>query len=218
KLKYPNSQQVFYEIGTGSYDADTFIEVLRRGAEAARAEAEREAATTAEAQALDLEVIRVNERARELGQPTLIVDGEPMSDLATRYANCCNPIPGDEVVGFASKTGAINIHRATCRNALHLMVDQPERILAVDWSRQKDAQFIVGLRIIGEDRVGIVSDLTTMISKNLSTNIRSITVESDDGQFEGNIILFVSDLKHLNRLMDRMRQIDGIFGVYRFEE
>ena len=122
------------------------------------------------------------------------------------------------MVGFASKTGAITIHRGSCRNALHLMAEQPERILPVDWSRQKDAQFIVGLRIIGEDRVGIVSDLTTMISKNQRTNIRSITVESEDGMFEGNLVLFVSDLKHLQRLMDRMRQIDGIFGVSRFEE
>ncbi|MEO1477075.1 MAG: bifunctional (p)ppGpp synthetase/guanosine-3',5'-bis(diphosphate) 3'-pyrophosphohydrolase [Bacteroidota bacterium] len=220
KLKFPDSQQVFYEIGTGTYDADTFITALRRGAEAARAETEQANAETAEEQArfLDQEATRVTRQAREANLPALIVDGEPMSDLATRYANCCNPIPGDEVVGFASKTGAITIHRGTCRNALHLMAEQPERILPVDWSRQKDAQFIVGLRIIGEDRVGIVSDLTTMISKNQRTNIRSITVESEDGMFEGNLVLFVSDLKHLQRLMDRMRQIDGIFGVYRFEE
>jgi GTP pyrophosphokinase/guanosine-3',5'-bis(diphosphate) 3'-pyrophosphohydrolase len=71
---------------------------------------------------------------------------------------------------------------------------------------------------MGEDRVGMVNDITTVISKNLKTNIRSITVDSEDGIFSGTLVLHVSDLDHLRRLMERLRRIDGIHGVYRFEE
>lgn len=71
---------------------------------------------------------------------------------------------------------------------------------------------------MGEDRVGIVSDVTTVISKNLKTNIRSITISSDDGVFEGTLVVYVNDLDHLRRLIDRLKKIDGIHGVYRFEE
>ena len=70
---------------------------------------------------------------------------------------------------------------------------------------------------MGEDRVGIVSDVTTVISKNLKTNIRSITIDSKDGIFEGYIALYVGDLDHLRRVMDRLRRVDGIHGVYRLE-
>jgi len=79
-------------------------------------------------------------------------------------------------------------------------------------------QFLAALRVIGEDRVGIVSDITTVISKSLKTNIRSITVDSEDGVFEGTIVLYVSDLEHLRRVIERIKRIDGIYGVYRFEE
>jgi (p)ppGpp synthase/HD superfamily hydrolase len=71
---------------------------------------------------------------------------------------------------------------------------------------------------MGEDRVGILNDLTQVISKNLKTNIRSITISTDDGVFEGNLVLFVHDLDHLRRLIDRIKRIEGIHGVYRFEE
>ena len=88
----------------------------------------------------------------------------------------------------------------------------------MEWSRQKDVQFVAALRVMGEDRVGILNDLTQVISKTLKTNIRSITISTDDGVFEGNVVLSVSDLDHLRRLMDRIKRIAGIYGVYRFEE
>jgi GTP diphosphokinase / guanosine-3',5'-bis(diphosphate) 3'-diphosphatase len=167
---------------------------------------------------LRLQVEEFTETAREEGRAALVIDGESHTDLAIRYASCCNPIPGDEVFGFVSKSGTINIHRANCRNAPHLLLDHEDRVVPVEWSRQKDVQFVAALRVVGEDRVGMVSDITTVISKNLKTNIRSITVESEDGVFEGTIVLFVSDLKHLRRLIQRLNRIEGVFGVYRFEE
>ena len=214
RLKFPNSQQLFYEIGVGLYDPADFVESVRKG--------QREEAPPAEASAdappLRLQVSEFTETAREEGRAALVIDGEHHADLATHYATCCNPIPGDQVFGFVSKTGTINIHRKSCRNAAHLLTDHADRIIPVEWSRQKDVQFVAALRLVGEDRVGMVSDITTVISKNLKTNIRSITIESEDGVFEGTVVLFVSDLKHLKRLMQRLGRVEGIYGVYRFEE
>jgi (p)ppGpp synthase/HD superfamily hydrolase len=122
------------------------------------------------------------------------------------------------VFGFVSKSGSISIHRFTCRNATHLLATNPDRIVQVEWSRQKDVQFVTALRIIGEDRVGMISDITTVISKSLKTNIRSITVDTDDGIFEGTIVLFVSDLDHLHRLISRVKRVAGVHGVFRFEQ
>jgi GTP diphosphokinase / guanosine-3',5'-bis(diphosphate) 3'-diphosphatase len=213
RLKFSSLQQLFYEIGVGLYDASAFVSFVREGERQ-----EEPSATDRRDQPLRLQVEEFTETAREEGRASLVIDGEQHADMAIRYASCCNPIPGDEVFGFVSKTGAINIHRTNCRNAPHLLLDHEDRIVPVEWSRQKDVQFVAALRIVGEDRVALVSDLTTVISKNLKTNIRSISVESEDGVFEGTIVLFVSDLKHLRRLIQRLNKIDGVFGVYRLEE
>jgi GTP diphosphokinase / guanosine-3',5'-bis(diphosphate) 3'-diphosphatase len=215
KLKFASVQQLLYEIGVGLYDPDDFVRFVKEG--------ERESAAevgTGERRdtPLRLQVEEFTETAREEGRASLVIDGEQHADMAIRYATCCNPIPGDEVFGFVSKTGTINIHRTNCRNAPHLLLDHEDRVVQVEWSRQKDVQFVAALRIVGEDRVALISDVTTVISKNLRTNIRSITIESEDGVFEGTIVLFVSDLKHLRRLIQRLNRIEGVFGVYRFEE
>ena len=211
QLKFPNPQQMFYEMGAGLFDAKELVDLIKHGVTGKPDE-------EPDAEALQLQYESFLERAQSHGQPALLIDGEMHTDIATVYASCCNPIPGDEVFGYISKTGAIKIHRVNCRNAPHLLINHPDRTVPVEWSRQKDVQFIVGLRIIGEDRVGIVSDITTVISRNLKTNIRSITVDTEDGIFEGTIVLYVSDLEHLRRLIGRIKRIDNIHGVYRFEE
>ena len=213
QLKFPNPQQLFYEMGVGLFDPNELVQLIKHGA-TGKPDVEEEQ----DAEALQLQYDSFLERAQSHGQPALLIDGEMHTDIATVYASCCNPIPGDEVFGYISKTGAIKIHRVNCRNAPHLLINHPDRTVPVEWSRQKDVQFIVGLRIIGEDRVGIVSDITTVISRNLKTNIRSITVETEDGIFEGTIVLYVSDIEHLRRLIERIKRIDNIHGVYRFEE
>ncbi|OZC02242.1 RelA/SpoT family protein, partial [Rubricoccus marinus] len=213
KLRFPSTQQLYYEIGSGLYDPSDFVEQLRQRvtpepspeASPARLEVEQYAET-------------FKEVARERGKPSLIIDGEAHTDMAVEYATCCTPIPGDEVFGYISKTGAINIHRNSCKNAPHLLLERAERVIDVEWSRQKDVHFVSALRIVGEDRVGLVSDLTTVISKNLKTNIRSITIAGEDGMFEGIVGLYVSDLGQLRRIMKRVGRLDGVYGVYRLEE
>ncbi|HYE96412.1 MAG TPA: bifunctional (p)ppGpp synthetase/guanosine-3',5'-bis(diphosphate) 3'-pyrophosphohydrolase [Rubricoccaceae bacterium] len=214
RLRFPTSQQMYYEIGAGLFDADELVALAQKGL---RVEEEAAAGDGAETP-LRLQVERFAADAQEHGRTALVVDGERHTDLAVEYAACCTPIPGDEVFGYVSKTGAVKIHRVTCRNAPHLLMDHAERVLRVEWSRQMDVQFVAALRLVGEDRVGIVSDVTTVISKSLKTNIRSITIEGSDGLFEGTIVLFVTDLKQLRRIMQRLARVEGIYGVYRLEE
>ncbi len=214
KLKFPNPQQMYYEIGVGLYDAQDFVEFVKGGPEEKRADG----AEPDEEEALRLQYENFIDTAQASAQPALKIDGELHTDIVTKYASCCNPIPGDEVFGYVSRSSGIRIHRVNCRNAPNLLINHPDRIVPVEWSRQKDVQFLSALRVMGEDRVGIVSDITTVISKNLKTNIRSITVDSDDGVFEGTIVLYVTDLEHLRRVIERIKRLDGIHGVYRFEE
>ena len=208
RLKYTSPKQMFYEIASGLFDVNELVQIARTGGE----QTEKEPVEP------DAQFDRFRDHAQAAGQEALLINGERIAGMALAYATCCNPIPGDPVFGYISKSGVIKIHRTVCRNAAHLLVNHADRIQSCDWSRQKDAQFIVGLRVIGEDRVGIVHDLTTVISRNLKTNIRSITVDTEDGIFEGTIVLHVSDLQHLRRLMERLKRIDSIHGVYRFEE
>lgn len=215
KLKFPNPQQMFYEIGVGLYDPQDFVEFVKSGTEEKRAD---ESAGKDDEEALRLQYENFIDTAQSSAQPALKIDGELHTDIVTKYASCCNPIPGDEVFGYVSRSSGIKIHRVNCRNAPHLLINHPDRIVPVEWSRQKDVQFLSALRVMGEDRVGIVSDITTVISKNLKTNIRSITVDSDDGVFEGTIVCYVTDLEHLRRVIERIKRLDGIHGVYRFEE
>jgi GTP pyrophosphokinase/guanosine-3',5'-bis(diphosphate) 3'-pyrophosphohydrolase len=213
ELKFPDLQQLFYEIGKGLYDPDELVDVIK-----GKNQEEQEEDDDEDDEALKERFERFLDSAQESSKQTLVINGEVQKDLAVNYASCCNPIPGDEVFGFVSRTGKINIHRSNCRNASDLLVNQADRILEVDWSHQKDVQFVAALRLMGEDRVGMVNDITTVISKNLKTNIRSLTIDTEDGIFSGTIMLHVSDLEHLQRLMERLKRIDGIHGVYRFEE
>jgi guanosine-3',5'-bis(diphosphate) 3'-pyrophosphohydrolase len=216
RLKFANSAQLFFEIGAGLFDPTDFVDLVRKG----NAEGETPPPAAGASPALlevDSLATYVRDDARERGAPTLIIDGERHADLAVEYAPCCGPIPGDDVFGYLSKAGMVRIHRRTCKNGPHLLTDHAERVISVEWSRQKDVQFPVTLRLVGEDRVGIVSDVTTVISKSLKTNIRSITVTSEDGMFEGTIVLYVSDTAQLTRVVKRLGRLDGIYGVYRDE-
>ena len=213
ELKFPDLQQLFYEIGKGLYEPDELVDHIK-----GNIQPEGETVEELDEESLREQYEQFLDAAQETEKQALVIDGEVQKDLAVNYASCCNPIPGDEVFGFVSKTGTVNIHRSNCRNASDLLVNKADRILDVDWSHQKDVQFVAALRLMGEDRVGMVNDITTVISKNLKTNIRSITIDTEDGIFSGTIMLHVSDLEHLQRLIERLKRIDGIQGVYRFKE
>ena len=143
--------------------------------------------------------------------------GEDMDKIDYILAVCCNPIPGDDVFGFVTVNEGIKIHRTTCPNAPELLSNHGNRVIKAKWTSQQKIAFLAGLRIDGTDRVGLVNDLTRIISNELHINIRSISVETDEGIFEGHIKLYVYDTRHLEQLIQKIEKVDGVFKVARFD-
>lgn len=143
--------------------------------------------------------------------------GEDMDVVDYSLSKCCNAIPGDEVFGFVTINEGIKIHRTSCPNALELLSNHGNRVIKARWTSQKEIAFLAGLRIIGTDRVGLVNDVTKVISNELKVNMRSITIDSDAGIFEGTIKLYVNNTEHLEQLISNLNQVEGILKVSRFD-
>jgi GTP pyrophosphokinase len=147
----------------------------------------------------------------------LIIFGESSDKIMYTLANCCKPIPGDDVFGFVTTGKGLTIHRTTCPNAAKLLANYSHRIVKTKWAKNKEISFLTGLKIIGMDDVGVVNKITTIISGDLRINISAITIESREGMFEGTIRLFVHDKEELDELVQRLKNLQGIHSVERFE-
>jgi guanosine-3',5'-bis(diphosphate) 3'-pyrophosphohydrolase len=151
------------------------------------------------------------------GDSDMLLIGDDMDRIDYKLAKCCNPIPGDDVFGFVTVNEGIKIHRTTCPNAIELMSNYGYRVVKAKWTSQKEIAFLAGLRIFGVDRVGMVNDITRVISNELKVNIRSITIDTNDGMFEGNIMLFVHDTKHLDKLILKLSKVPDVINVVRVD-
>lgn len=147
----------------------------------------------------------------------LILIGEDMDVLDYKLAKCCNPIPGDDVFGFVTVNEGIKIHRTNCPNAPELMSNYGYRIVQAKWTTRKELAFLTGLKVVGTDRLGLINDITEVISSELKVNMRSISIETDEGIFEGNIMLYVHDKSHLDTLIKKLEKVSGIVRVTRFD-
>ncbi|HTY11143.1 MAG TPA: bifunctional (p)ppGpp synthetase/guanosine-3',5'-bis(diphosphate) 3'-pyrophosphohydrolase [Bacteroidota bacterium] len=134
------------------------------------------------------------------------------------YAKCCNPIPGDEIVGFITTGEGLKIHRKDCRNVASMRLNDEERIVEVSWPPTGDADFIVGVKLSGQDRSGLLNEITHAISTYNNTNIRSVNIATKDSLFDGQFILYVKNTEHLTGIVDRLKRLKGITKVERFEE
>ncbi|RYY00582.1 MAG: bifunctional (p)ppGpp synthetase/guanosine-3',5'-bis(diphosphate) 3'-pyrophosphohydrolase, partial [Gammaproteobacteria bacterium] len=147
----------------------------------------------------------------------LIIFGESSDRIVYNLANCCKPIPGDDVFGFVTTGKGLTIHRTNCPNATKLLSNYGHRIVKTKWAKNKEISFLTGLRIIGMDDVGVVNKITNIISGDLRINISAITIESKEGLFEGTIRLFVHDKEELDELVNKLKSLNGIHSVERFE-
>jgi GTP diphosphokinase / guanosine-3',5'-bis(diphosphate) 3'-diphosphatase len=147
----------------------------------------------------------------------LIIFGESSDKIMYNLANCCKPIPGDDVFGFVTTGKGLTIHRTNCPNAAKLIANYSHRIVKTKWAKNKEISFLTGLKIYGMDDVGIVNKITNVISGELRINISAITIESREGVFEGTIKLFVHDKEELDELVRRLKNLQGIQSVERFE-
>jgi len=132
-------------------------------------------------------------------------------------APCCNPLPGDAVFGFITINDGIKIHRNNCPNAKQLRANYAYRILSAKWKSKKVNAFITGLEFTGIDIVGVVKELTKIISEEEEINMKSLNFDTNDGVFEGQIMLYVFDKSHLEKLINKLKNINGIEKVVRIE-
>src|SRR3569833_2351727 len=125
-------------------------------------------------------------------------------------ANCCKPIPGDDVFGFVSVVKGLTIHRTNCPNAAKLLANYGHRIVKTKWAKNKEISFLTGLKIVGMDDVGVINKITNVISGEMRVNISALSIESEEGLFKGSIKVFVHDKEELNELVDRLKKLSGI--------
>ncbi len=154
------------------------------------------------------------EKVRKTDNDLLLI-GEDLDIVDYKFANCCNPIAGDDVFGFVTVSEGIKIHRTTCPNAAELLSNYGYRIIRAKWASARKHSFEATLSIIGTDRLGLVSDVTMIISEELKVNMRSLSLNSDEGIFEGIIRLYVEDTSHLDTLVKKLEKVNGVVRVTR---
>ncbi|HMD00231.1 MAG TPA: TGS domain-containing protein, partial [Ferruginibacter sp.] len=147
----------------------------------------------------------------------LVIFGESSDRVQYTLANCCKPIPGDDVFGFVTTGEGLKIHRTNCPNAARLMANYGHRVVKTKWAKNKEISFLTGLKIIGLDDVGVIHKITNLISGELKFNISAMTIEAKEGIFEGNVKIFVHDRDELDHLVNRLTELPGIERVDRYD-
>ncbi|MEJ7778396.1 MAG: bifunctional (p)ppGpp synthetase/guanosine-3',5'-bis(diphosphate) 3'-pyrophosphohydrolase [Daejeonella sp.] len=147
---------------------------------------------------------------------TLLI-GEDLQKIDYKLSACCNPIPGDDVFGFVTIGDGIKIHRTNCPNAAKLMSNYGYRIVKARWNSQQELAFLTGLRIIGIDDVGLINNITNVISGDFKVNMRSITVDTNEGMFDGSIMVYVNNTEHLDDMISKLKVVNGVTSVTRFD-
>ena len=176
-------------------DNDTHDEIIYRSAEGYNLQAAQEESTSKE--------------------DVLVID-QNLKGLEFKLAKCCNPIYGDDVFGFVTVSGGIKIHRADCPNATQMRERFGYRIVKARWAgKSVGTQYPITLRVVGHDDIGIVTNITSIISKENGITLRSIGIDSNDGLFSGTLTVMVGDTGHLEALIKKLRTVKGVKQVSR---
>ncbi len=147
----------------------------------------------------------------------ILLIGEDMDVVEYKLAKCCTPIPGDDVFGFVTMNEGIKIHRTNCTNAPELLSNHGHRVIKAKWTSQHEVAFLTGLKVVGTDRVGLINDVSKIISEELKVNMSSISFRTDSGIFDGEIMLYVNDTRHLDFLIKKLEKVEGVVKVSRFD-
>ena len=202
KLGYKETSDFYKDIADEKLDANTVIE---RYIEARDHDSGTRQAESAE----NFEYKNPNEKFAYKEDDVLVIDRN-LKGIDYKLAQCCHPIYGDDVFGFVTVSGGITIHRNTCPNAPELRKRFGYRIVKAKWSGKGSSQYAITLRIIGNDDIGIVSNITNIISKEDKLTMRSINIDSHDGLFSGNVVLMIEDNSKLNQLIKKLKTVKGV--------
>ena len=166
------------------------------------------------AQEFEFDNSQLSPLTSQLSSDVLVI-GQDLKGVDYQLAHCCNPIYGDKVFGFVTVSGGIKIHRCDCPNAPEMRRRFGYRIVKAKWSGKGSSQYAITLRIIGNDDLGIVNNLTSIISKDEKLVLRSINIDSNDGLFRGNMTIMINDNTRLETLIKKLRTVKGVKQVER---
>jgi len=204
--KYRDAIDLYFDVATEKVDLLQIKELLTQADKPYEAKPEKIKEESVERLA--------SHATRESGD-FLIID-EKLANVDYKLAPCCHPIHGDAIFGFVTVGSGISIHRTNCPNAHQLLSRFGYRVVRARWNnKEKDAFFPVTLQITGVDDLGIVSNISDVISKDLQVNMRSISIDSNDGMFEGSITLLVKDTQHLAALIRKLKKAKGVMNIRR---
>ena len=206
-FKLGSTQELFISVATGKIELKDLKEYL-----ASEKEVENRGVEKNDGQQIEALLNKVKGPESDI-----LLIGEDLQKIDYTLAACCNPIPGDDVFGFVTVNEGIKIHRTSCPNAAQLMANYGYRIIKAKWNKQQELTFLTGLHIIGIDDVGLINNITKVISNDFKVNMRSITVDTDNGIFDGSIMIFVNDKDHLDNLIKNLLEVKGVTGVTRFD-
>lgn len=206
-LHLPNSHELFYRAALGNVDTKEIKDFVRH-----KEHPEKTVPKKSDSKKIE----QLVSSAR--GTSDMLVIGDDLQKLDYKLSSCCNPIPGDDVFGFISVGEGIKIHRVNCPNAVKLLSNYAYRVVKAKWMNEHLISFLAGIKIIGTDELGIVNNITKVISNENNINMRSISFDTDDGIFEGTIMIYVHDTKHLSHLMDKLKKVKGVNNVIRIDE
>lgn len=207
KLGYKETSDFYKDIADEKLDVNTVIE---RYIEIRDHDSGMRQAESAE----NFEYKNPNEKFAYKEDDVLVIDRN-LKGIDYKLAQCCHPIYGDDVFGFVTVSGGITIHRNTCPNAPELRKRFGYRIVKAKWSGKGSSQYAITLRIIGNDDIGIVSNITNIISKEDKLTMRSINIDSHDGLFSGNVVLMIEDNSKLNQLIKKLKTVKGVKQIIR---
>ena len=208
-FKLKTSLDLFYRVGTGNIDSKALKEYAASRSNALVSFIKNKINRK---QTVNQEDINKDEITHKYD---LLVFGKEEEKLDYKFANCCNPIPGDPVFGFVTINDGIKVHKKSCPNAVSLQANYAYRIMQAKWIDSSQREFAAQIKLSGIDNLGLVNEITKVISSNMHVNMKSINFSSDDGVFSGKINLVVRNNTLLKKLMENLKKINGIDKVSR---
>ena len=212
KLGFKEVSDFYKSLAEGMIDVNTVIEKYVELKESEKTiTGDNLARSAAE---FDLDSSKFSNLNSNLADDTLVIDRN-LKGLDYQLARCCHPIYGDPIFGFVTINGGIKIHRQDCPNAPELRRRYGYRVVKARWSGKGASQYSITLRVIGNDDIGIVNNLTSIISKDERLVLRSINIDSHDGLFSGNLVVMLEDTSRLEQLIKKLRTVKGVKQVER---
>ena len=212
KLGYKEASDFYRDISENVLDTNTVIEKYLELQQGEKVVTGDNIGRSAEEFVLDNS--QLSTLNSQLSDDVLIID-KNLKGVDYQLAHCCNPIYGDDVFGFVTVSGGIKIHRCDCPNAPEMRRRFGYRIVKAKWSGKGSSQYAITLRVIGNDDLGIVNNLTSIISKEEKLVLRSINIDSHDGLFRGNLVVMINDNTRLESLIKKLRAVKGVKQVER---